>query len=102
MRYLVIFIVVTLLFAIFACWVVFGSDMVRDWQKTQTHITEFERTLEAIDNGIMDIEQELGRTPAPNHRVALHSVRARYLETRTNLLYHINNISPPSDYTESE
>ena len=101
MKYLVIFIVITLLFAIFASWVVFGED-VRDWRKTHTHITEFERTLTAIDDGILKVEQELGTALTRPHRVALHSVRARYLETRTNLLYHINNVSPPHDYSESE
>ena len=96
--YIIIFIVVVLLFGLLAL-LTLANEAGRDWTKTDTHIAEFEKTLKAVDDGLHSIDMRLETL---GHPTELHAVRAHYLHTRANLLYHINNLSPPHDFVKGE
>ena len=67
------------------------------WQTEERHLQETLSTLRMNDKGITAIDHRLkSHTMATgNHFKELHSVRAKYIENRITILFHLHNLTPP-------
>lgn len=69
------------------------------WQKEHTHLKEALSTLHMTDKGITEIDHQIKQYRMStggmlNH---LHATRAKYIENRIGLLYHLHTLTPPNN-----
>ena len=72
-----------------------------DWTKAETHRTQVESTIRAVDSGIEAVNEAIGESTIRSQG-ELHRARAKYLEVRAILLYQQYNLNNLTFYETDE